>query len=144
MKEVLENPIFKLILSLILMLAGILLPISNTFKLVLYLLSYVVIGYKVIIAAISNIFHGEFLDENFLMIIGSLGAIITGEYSEAITVMWLYEVGEMFQDYATEKSRKSISSLMDLKPDYANIVKDGKLSVLLEPQEYGIASRLFW
>ena len=126
MKEVLENPIFKLILSLILMLAGILLPISNTFKLVLYLLSYVVIGYKVIIAAISNIFHGEFLDENFLMMIGSLGAIITGEYSEAIAVMWLYEVGEMFQDYATEKSKKSISSLMDLKPDYANIVKDGK------------------
>ena len=106
MKEVLENPIFKLILSLILMLAGILLPISNTFKLVLYLLSYVVIGYKVIIAAISNIFHGEFLDENFLMMIGSLGAIITGEYSEAIAVMWLYEVGEMFQDYATEKSKK--------------------------------------
>ena len=89
MKEVLENPIFKLILSLILMLAGILLPISNTFKLVLYLLSYVVIGYKVIIAAISNIFHGEFLDENFLMMIGSLGAIINGEYSEAIAVMWI-------------------------------------------------------
>ena len=138
MKEVLENPIFKLILSLILILAGILLPISNTFKLVLYLLSYVVIGYKVIIAAISNIFHGEFLDENFLMIIGSLGAIITGEYSEAIAVMWLYEVGEMFQDYATEKSRKSISSLMDLKPDYANIVKDGKLQKV-KPEEVKIS-----
>lgn len=138
MKEVLENPIFKLILSLILMLAGILLPISNTFKLVLYLLSYVVIGYKVIIAAISNIFHGEFLDENFLMMIGSLGAIITGEYSEAIAVMWLYEVGEMFQDYATEKSRKSISSLMDLKPEYANIVKDGKLQKV-KPEEVKIS-----
>ena len=138
MKEVLENPIFKLILSLILMLAGILLPISNTFKLVLYLLSYVVIGYKVIIAAISNIFHGEFLDENFLMMIGSLGAIITGEYSEAIAVMWLYEVGEMFQDYATEKSKKSISSLMDLKPDYANIVKDGKLQKV-KPEEVKIS-----
>ena len=136
MKEVLENPIFKLILSLILMLAGILLPISNTFKLVLYLLSYVVIGYKVIIAAISNIFHGEFLDENFLMMIGSLGAIITGEYSEAIAVMWLYEVGEMFQDYATEKSRKSISSLMDLKPDYANI-EEVKISdvIVVKPGE---------
>lgn len=138
MKEVLENPIFKLILSLILMLAGILLPISNTFKLVLYLLSYVVIGYKVIIAAISNIFLGEFLDENFLMMIGSLGAIITGEYSEAIAVMWLYEVGEMFQDYATEKSRKSISSLMDLKPDYANTVKDGKLQKV-KPEEVKIS-----
>lgn len=138
MKEVLENPIFKLILSLILMLAGILLPISDTFKLVLYLLSYVVIGYEVIIEAISNIFHGEFLDENFLMMIGSLGAIITGEYLEAIAVMWLYEVGEMFQDYATEKSRKSISSLMDLKPDYANIMKDGKLQKV-KPEEVKIS-----
>lgn len=139
MKEVLENPIFKLILSLILMLAGILLPISDTFKLVLYLFSYVVIGYEVIIKAISNIFHGEFLDENFLMTIGSLGAIITGEYSEAIAVMWLYEVGEMFQNYATEKSRKSISSLMDLKPDYANIVKDGKLQKV-KPEEVKISN----
>ena len=138
MKEVLGNPIFKLILSLILMLAGILLPISDTFKLVLYLLSYVVIGYEVIIEAISNIFHGEFLDENFLMMIGSLGAIITGEYLEAIAVMWLYEVGEMFQDYATEKSRKSISSLMDLKPDYANIMKDGKLQKV-KPEEVKIS-----
>ena len=138
MKKVFENPIFKLILSLILMLAGLLLPINETFKLILYLLSYIIIGYEVILEAVSNIFHGEFLDENFLMIIGSFGAIITGEYLEAIAVMWLYEVGEMFQDYATEKSRNSISSLMNLKPDYANIIKDGKLQEV-KPEEVKIS-----
>lgn len=138
MKKFLENPIFKLILSLMLMLAGILLPISETLKLVLYLLSYIIIGYEVIIEALSNIFHGEFLDENFLMTIATLGAIITGEYPEAIMVMWLYEIGEMFQDYATEKSRKSISSLMDLKPDYANIIKDGKIGKV-NPEEVKIS-----
>lgn len=138
MKKFLENPIFKLILSLMLMLAGILLPINETLKLVLYLLSYIIIGYEVIIEALSNIFHGEFLDENFLMTIATLGAIITGEYPEAIMVMWLYEIGEMFQDYATEKSRKSISSLMDLKPDYANIIKDGKIEKV-NPEEVKIS-----
>ena len=138
MKKVFENPIFKLILSLILMLAGLLLPINETFKLILYLLSYIIIGYEVILEAVSNIFYGEFLDENFLMMIGSFGAIITGEYLEAIAVMWLYEVGEMFQDYATEKSRNSISSLMNLKPDYANIIKDGKLQEV-KPEEVKIS-----
>lgn len=138
MKKILENPIFKLISSLVLMLAGILLPINDSFKLLLYLLSYIIIGYEVILEAISNIFHGEFLDENFLMTIATLGAIITGEYPEAIMVMWLYEIGELFQDYATEKSRKSISSLMDLKPDYANTIKDGKIEKV-NPEEVKIS-----
>lgn len=138
MKKVLESPIFKLILSLILLLAGVLLPIDSTSKLVLYLLAYIAIGYEVIIKAILNIFNGKFLDENSLMTIATLGAIITGEYPEAIMVMWLYEVGEMFQDYATEKSKKSISSLMDLKPDCANIIKDGKI-VNINPQNVKIS-----
>lgn len=138
MKKVLESPIFKLILSFALLLAGVFLPTDNTFKLVLYLLSYISIGYEVITKAILNIFNGEFLDENFLMTIATLGAIITGEYPEAIMVMWLYEVGEMFQDYATEKSKKSISSLMDLKPDYANIIKGGKIEKV-KPEDVKIS-----
>lgn len=89
--------------------------------------AYLIIGGDVIIEAVKNIFHGEIFDENFLMVIATVGAIVIGDYPEATAVMLFYQTGELFQDIAVEKSRKSITSLMDIRPDYANIEENGEL-----------------
>ena len=94
---------------------------------ILYFLSYIVVGYDVIFKAFRNIMKGKIFDENFLMTIATIGAFFIGQYPEAVIVMLLYQIGEMFQDYAVDKSRGSITSLMDIRPDYANLYKDGKV-----------------
>lgn len=94
-------------------------------KLVAYLILYLWIGYDVLKTALINIFHGEIFDENFLMAIATIGAIAIGEYPEAVAVMLFYQVGEFFQDYAVEKSRKSIRSLLAIRPDSANLIQNG-------------------
>ncbi|MGG5371537.1 heavy metal translocating P-type ATPase [Enterococcus sp. AZ196] len=94
-------------------------------SLVAYLILYLWIGYDVLKTAITNIFHGELFDENFLMAVATIGAIAIGEYPEAVAVMLFYQVGEFFQDYAVAKSRKSISSLLAIRPDSANLIQDG-------------------
>lgn len=96
----------------------------------IYVIAYIVAGYDVVISAVRNIFHGQVFDENFLMAIASIGAFAIGEYSEAVAVMLFYQVGELFQSYAVGKSRKSISALMDIRPDYANLKKDGKIETV--------------
>ncbi|MGX7205031.1 heavy metal translocating P-type ATPase [Enterococcus pingfangensis] len=100
-------------------------PLAMPWKLVAYLILYLWIGYDVLKTAATNIFHGEIFDENFLMAIATIGAIAIGEYPEAVAVMLFYQVGEFFQDYAVEKSRKSISSLLAIRPDSANLIQDG-------------------
>ena len=92
----------------------------------LYLISYIIVGAEIIFKAIKNIFKGEVFDECFLMTIATIGAICIGELPEAVAVMLFYQVGEMFQDYAVDKSKKSITNLMNIRPDFANIEKDGK------------------
>lgn len=92
-----------------------------------YLIPYLIIGYDILKKAFLGIIHGEVFDENFLMAIATVGAMVLGEYKEASAVMLFYQVGELFQSYAVGKSRKNISALMDIRPDYANIEKDGKL-----------------
>ena len=96
-------------------------------EIVAYLIPYLIIGYDILKKAFLVIIHGEVFDENFLMAIATVGAMVLGEYKEASAVMLFYQVGELFQSYAVGKSRKNISALMDIRPDYANIEKDGKL-----------------
>lgn len=105
---------------ILLMIAGFV-PMNEGLKLALFILDYLVIGGKVLLSAIRNIIRKNYFDENFLMAIATIGAFAIHEYSEAVSVMLFYRVGELFQDLAVEKSRKSISSLMDIKPDYANV-----------------------
>ena len=93
-------------------------------QIVLYILSYLIVGFEVVKKAVVNIFHGEFFDENFLMSIATIGAFAIKEFPEAVAVMLFYQVGEYFQSYAVKKSRKSIASLMDIRPDYANVKQD--------------------
>ena len=119
---------------------GILAPLEGTFLLFLiYLVPYLVIGYDIIYKAARNISHGQVFDENFLMMIATFGAFGVGEYSEAVAVMLFYQVGELFQGYAVGKSRQSISDMMDICPEYANIEKDGVLQQV-DPDDVEVGS----
>ncbi len=126
--------IVKIILSSILLLLGIFLPIDNVFKVIIFIVSYVVISYDIIFKAIKNIFHDPhaFLDEFFLMSLASLVALALQEYSEAIAVMILYQIGELLQDLAVDKSRKSITAMMNLIPETTRVIR--------EDQELEVAS----
>ena len=93
---------------------------------IIYIASYIIVGYEILIRAVKNIFRGEMFDENFLMAVATIGAFAISKYSEAVAVMLFYQVGELFQDYAVDKSKKSIESLMDIRPDFANVEKNGK------------------
>ena len=110
---------------------------NGVLSILLFAASYLVVGGKVLLTAGRNILRGEIFDENFLMSIATLGAFIIGEYPEAVAVMLFYEVGEMFQGYAVNKSRKSISSLMDIRADYANVIRNDN-EVKLPPEEVNI------
>ncbi len=101
--------------------------IISNIQILLYVLSYLIVGFEVVKKAIINIFHGEFFDENFLMSIATIGAFVIQEYPEAVAVMLFYQVGEYFQSYAVKKSRKSIASLMNIRPDYANVKVNGNI-----------------
>lgn len=117
-----KGKIIQIVTALIaLVLLAIFTP-AMPWKLIAYLILYLWIGYDVLKTAITNIFHGEIFDENFLMVIATVGAIAIGEYPEAVAVMLFYQVGEFFQDYAVAKSRKSISSLLAIRPDSANLI----------------------
>lgn len=120
-------------------------PIEGAVRFLLYLIPYLVIGYDILIKALKGIKNGQMFDENFLMAAATVGAIIlalyekSGDYTEAVAVMLFYQVGEWFQSYAVGKSRRNISELMDIRPDYANIEKDGKLE-RVDPDEVEIGS----
>jgi len=121
--------VIKIALSVVLLLTALLIR-NDTTKLIFFILSYLVIGYEVLIKSAKNIIRGQVFDENFLMSIATIGAFVIREYPEAVAVMLFYEVGEFFQAYAVERSRKSITDLMKIKPDYANIERNGKLEQL--------------
>jgi Cd2+/Zn2+-exporting ATPase len=119
----------KIIIAAVIFVAGLLAPKDPEWlSIILFLAAYVVVGYEIIFKAVKNITHGEVFDENFLMTIATVGALIAGEYPEGVAVMLFYQVGELFQSYAVSKSRKSIAGLMDIRPDYANVKRgDGSL-----------------
>ena len=116
-------------------------PPAMPWKLIAYLILYLWIGYDVLKTAMTNIFHGEIFDENFLMAIATVGAIGIGEYPEAVAVMLFYQVGEFFQDYAVAKSRKSISSLLAIRPDSANLIQNGEVKKVA-PETIKVGDRI--
>lgn len=118
----------KILMSFILFISAILIPFSNEWlNKGIFIVSYLIVGYEVVKEAITNIFKGKVFDENFLMAIATIGAFIVGEFPEAVAVMLFYQVGELFQSYAVDKSRKSIANLMDIRPDFANIKYNDKI-----------------
>ena len=129
----------KLIVGAVLFIIALLLPAEPAaLKFAAYLVAYLVIGYKVLRKAFNNIKRGKVFDENFLMAVASLGAFATGEYPEAVAVMLFYQVGELFEDYAVGKSRKSITELMNIRPDYANLKLEGGDTKKVDPDEVKI------
>ena len=131
----------RIIVAAVLFAAGGLLHLEGWAELGVYLVCYAVIGWDIVWKAITNILHGQVFDENFLMTIATVGALILGEHSEGVAVMLFYQVGEWFQSYAVSKSRRSITSLMDIRPDYANIEKDGKL-IQVDPEDVKIGDTI--
>ena len=118
----------KIIVALILYLVAILINFEN--ELInngIFIVSYIIVGFEILKKAVKNIFRGKVFDENFLMSVATLGAFGIGEFPEAVAVMLFYQVGELFQDYAVDKSRKSITSLMDIRPDFANVYRNDKI-----------------
>lgn len=136
-----KKDLIKIVITIILLIIIAILPVVDWIKPILYIVAYLIVGYKVISKAIRNIFSGQVFDENFLMSIATIGAFATGEYLEAVLVMLLYQIGELFQSYAVGKSRKSITDLMDIRPDYANIEKNGKLEKV-DPEEVSIGDQI--
>lgn len=128
-----KKDLIRIASAAVLFAAGLLIP-NNIAKLILFLAAYLTVGYDVLKEAVEGLLHGQMLDENFLMAIASLGAVAIGEYPEAVAVILLYQVGEWFQSYAVGKSRTSISSLMDIRPETADVERDGQV-VTLDPEE---------
>ena len=123
-----KKKLICIIPAAVLLAAGIIIKhtIGGPAVIVLLIPAYVIVGYGPIIKAAKNISHGQIFDENFLMAIATVGAIALGEYDEAVAVMLFYQIGEFFEDYAVDKSRKSVAALMDIRPDFAVVLKDGK------------------
>lgn len=126
-----------IIISAILFAIALFIKMNQNLQLILMLVAYILLGKDTVLKAVKNVEKGDFFDENFLMTIATLGAIIIGEYPEAVAVMLFYEVGELFQSYAINKSRKSIADMMDIKPEYANVIRDNK-SQKVDPDEVKI------
>ena len=122
-----KQTLYRILLSAALLIAAALLPLEGWPRLAVFLIPYALIGWDVLWRAMRNIAHGEIFDENFLMSLATVGALCVGEYPEAVFVMLFYQVGELFQSYAVDQSRKSIASLMDIRPDYANLEVDGRI-----------------
>ena len=123
-----NKKVIKIIVALILFIIALVLNFNNELvNNIIYIIAYVIVGFEIIKKAIKNIIRGKLFDENFLMTIATLGAFGIGEFPEAVAVMLFYQIGEYFQDYAVDKSRKSITSLINIRPDYANVERNGKL-----------------
>lgn len=129
-----NKQLIKIIISFILLVISLILKLDTN---LLLIISYIIVGYDIILKAIRNIFRGKIFDENFLMSVATIGAFCIGEYPEAVAVMLFYQVGELFQQYAVDKSRKSVASLMDIRPDYANIIRNEKIEKV-DPDEVNI------
>ena len=132
-----KKVLIRILLSGALLIAASLIPASGWLRSVLFLLPYAVIGWDVLWKAVRNISHGQVFDENFLMSVATLGALFLQDYAEAVAVMLFYQVGELFQSYAVGRSRKSIAQLMDIRPDYANVERDGGLTQV-DPEEVAV------
>ena len=127
MTKKVKKKLIRIIISFILLILAFILKLDNVIiNDILFIISYLIVGYDIILKALRNITRGKVFDENFLMTIATIGAFFIGEFPEAVAVMLFYQVGELFQSYAVDKSRKSVSELMDIRPDYANLYLDEK------------------
>lgn len=138
MNKKMKKKLYKIIISGILFLIAFLLRIDNkVVNNILFIISYIIVGKEILEKAFKNITRGKVFDENFLMTVATLGAFLIGEYPEAVAVMLFYQIGELFQIYAVDKSRKSVAALMDIRPDYANLLDDGK-EIKVNPEKVNI------
>ena len=136
-----KKQLIRIIISGILFILGFIFDIKYLTVIIL-LVSYIIIGYDILLKAFRNIKRGKVFDENFLMTVATVGALCIGDIKEAVAVMLFYQVGELFQSYAVNKSRKSVSELMNIRPDYANVIRDGK-EVKVDPNEVNIEEIIF-
>ncbi len=125
-----KKSLYRIIIAAVLFFGGLLLPLSEKLKLIPFLAAYLIIGYDILIKSVKGIINLQPFDENFLMSVATIGAFALGEFHEGVAVMLLYQIGELFQSYAIGKSRKSISSLMDIRPDFARIEENGEYKIV--------------
>ena len=137
-----KKRLIKIIIALILFIVSLTINFSNEWiNKGIYIVSYLIVGFDIVKKAVRNIFRGKVFDENFLMTVATIGAFAIGEFPEAVAVMLFYQVGELFQSYAVDKSRKSIANLMDIRPDYANLKTENKIEKV-NPEEVKIGQEI--
>ena len=134
-----KKVLIRILVAAALMIVFSQLPVEGYVRFLLFMIPYLVIGYDILKKAVKGILNRQVFDENFLMAVATVGAIVLGNYTEGVAVMLFYQIGELFQSYAVGKSRRNISELMDIRPDYANIERDGKLEQV-DPDEVEIGS----
>ena len=134
-----KKSLTRIIIAALLMIILKFLPAEGWLRFVLYMIPYLVVGYDILRKAFKGILNKQVFDENFLMAVATIGAIALGNYTEGVAVMLFYQIGELFQSYAVGKSRRNISELMDIRPDYANIEKDGELEQV-DPDEVEVGT----
>ncbi|MCI5878612.1 MAG: cadmium-translocating P-type ATPase [Lachnospiraceae bacterium] len=134
-----KKVLIRILVAAALMIVFSQLPVEGYIRFLLFMIPYLVIGYDILKKAVKGILNRQVFDENFLMAVATVGAIVLGNYTEGVAVMLFYQIGELFQSYAVGKSRRNISELMDIRPDYANIERDGKLEKV-DPDEVEIGS----
>lgn len=136
-----KKNLVRILCSAVLLAVAWLLPLEGAWRLLVFLVPYAVIGYDVLFSAVRNILHGQIFDENFLMALATVGAFFVADYPEAVAVMLFYQIGELFQSIAVGKSRKSIAALMDIRPDYANVLRNGE-AITVSPEEVEIGETI--
>ncbi len=134
-----KKVLIRIIVAFVLLVILSFVPVDGWIKFALYMIPYLVIGYDILKKAVKGIMNRQVFDENFLMAVATVGAIALGDYKEGVAVMLFYQIGELFQSYAVGKSRRNISELMDIRPDYANVEQDGEL-VQVDPDEVEIGT----
>lgn len=138
MSRKMSKQLIMIIISLLLVVISLLLKFdTELYSNILYVIAYIIVGYDIVLKAVRNIFKGKVFDENFLMTVATIGAFCIGEFPEAVAVMLFYQIGELFQSYAVDRSRKSVASLMDIRPDYANVYRENEIE-RVDPDEVNI------
>ena len=138
MSRKMSKQLIKIIISLLLVVISLLLKFdTELYSNILYVIAYIIVGYDIVLKAVRNIFKGKVFDENFLMTVATIGAFCIGEFPEAVAVMLFYQIGELFQSYAVDRSRKSVASLMDIRSDYANVYREDEIE-RVDPDEVNI------
>ena len=138
MSRKMSKQLIKIIISLLLVVISLLLKFdTELYSNILYVIAYIIVGYDIVLKAVRNIFKGKVFDENFLMTGATIGAFCIGKFPEAVAVMLFYQIGELFQSYAVDRSRKSVASLMDIRPDYANVYREDEIE-RVDPDEVNI------